>query len=116
MKTHRILIALLAAAGAAPAAAGLVQDYLDGIRRVCVYEKIGRFANEREAIRIGAGEPCPLTQPRQRAARPPAVPAMATLVATRNASDGRTCVYRYNGRDYPRRIDAGQSCPLTPHF
>lgn len=116
----RILFFLAALAIAAPAAqAQLVSQTVVGVRRICTYnnpDPARRRSEELVRRAVGRGEPCPARYPRPAAARPAAIPMMATLVRKRRQAGQHFCDYQYLGRVYSRPVRAIQICPRTPHF
>lgn len=112
---HVRLIAVFTAVTAlsAVAQARLVSQRVDGIERLCVYEKEGPTATIREVVRIGFGEPCPEQKAtsERRVAR---IPIMAQLRRTMTRGSRRVCVYSYSGRNYERTIPINRVCPITP--
>ena len=71
------LVASVFAAAPAPAQSRLVDEYVRGWQRICIYEMLLPIAGPRErerrqALEIGRGEPCPARYTRPEPQRRPA--------------------------------------------
>lgn len=102
--------AITASAWTSPVEARLVNQFLRGEDRICVYDNpTGEYTDRVEkSVRIPGEGDCP--------AEPllPSVPSLATLTATVEENGQRICTYRYLGRNYVRILGAGQYCTYTP--
>jgi len=134
---HRILLALLFVVAPVAAHAQLLDDRMDGIRRVCVYagetrdprsaltndamdNDRRRGRQDRRTITVGAWENCPQQFPIEREqdvldGPPPPPPPFAMLRDQRLAVDHRECIYSYLGQDYTRVVPSNAVCTLTPN-
>lgn len=103
--------AVAAGLWSAPASARLLEQRIEGMRRVCTYQ----VRTERRSMAIGLGEPCPFNF---RERRPPVleVPSMAVLIRQQRGNGVLSCTYRYAGRNYSRSLTTGSMCPYTPQF
>lgn len=119
--TDRSILALAAflTCLAGPAVASrLKSQTVEGLKRVCIYESEGqvRLPGNRplQALRVGVGEPCPLTYSVENAASEKAIPSIARLLSQRDDAGTPVCSYGYLGRIYERRLQPGAICPVNP--
>jgi hypothetical protein len=114
MHNRLIMLGLVMASAAAPAAGQLLGERIIGMQRVCIYApEAGNFLTgdrgQRQA-RVGLGENCPATIPPANTTLD--VPPTARLREIRNVGVTDRCVYEEGAREWTIPVPASGICPL----
>lgn len=113
MKRYAILLTGLAVALPAGLAAQLLDDRLEGPRRICTYDEGGSALSGQPGRRlvIDSAQTCPASPPARRRSGEP--PGTAQLQSWTVEQGQRVCIYEQEGEIWTRNINISLVCPIV---